>query len=138
MNISKTIQKTFHQFLILFLAFASALVLAGVVSAWTGPTGAAPSNNVSAPINVGPNWQLKSGTLELNGSPALQIDSGSHILLRDITSCTSLSTDGSGNVICGGGGANPPIKAVPNCPVLATDGSGNVICGSDNDTVVYQ
>ena len=40
---------------------SSALALA-----WTGPTGSPPSNNVSAPINVGTTAQVKNGGLSLN------------------------------------------------------------------------
>ena len=37
-----------------------------VALAWTGPTGTAPSNNVSAPINVGTTTQVKNGGLSVN------------------------------------------------------------------------
>jgi len=33
----------------------------GVVSAWTGPSSEPPTSNISAPINVGPNPQIKQG-----------------------------------------------------------------------------
>ena len=36
-------------------------------AAWTGPTGSAPNNNVSAPLNVGTATQDKSGTIGVNG-----------------------------------------------------------------------
>ncbi|MDB5187599.1 MAG: hypothetical protein JWO50_119 [Candidatus Kaiserbacteria bacterium] len=39
---------------------------AAVISAWTGPTGTAPSNNVAAPINVGTIDQVKNAGLSVN------------------------------------------------------------------------
>jgi hypothetical protein len=42
----------------------------GVVLAWTGPSAAAPANNVSAPIHAGATGQTKSGFLGLNGATA--------------------------------------------------------------------
>ena len=65
-----------------------ALVLAGgvsYISAWTGATTAAPTGNISAPINVGSITQTKLGNLVVNGlsvnaatilSGTLQIASG--------------------------------------------------------------
>ena len=38
-----------------------------IVSAWTGPSQAAPNGNVSAPINVGATSQIKNGILGVNG-----------------------------------------------------------------------
>lgn len=43
------------------------LVSVAVVSAWTAPTGAPPTANVSAPINVGNVNQVKSSNLAVNG-----------------------------------------------------------------------
>ncbi len=40
---------------------AVAILSAGTVAAWTGPTGVAPNNNVSAPINVSATAQTKAG-----------------------------------------------------------------------------
>ena len=38
-----------------------------IAAAWTGPTGSPPSNNVSAPINVGSTNQVKNGNIGVNG-----------------------------------------------------------------------
>ena len=60
---SKTFQYTFSLSLLVF-----AIVLFAAASySWTGPTGTAPANNVSAPINVGTASQVKSGALSVNG-----------------------------------------------------------------------
>ena len=56
---SKTFQYTFALSLLVF-----AIVLFAAASySWTGPTGTAPANNVSAPINVGTASQVKTGGL---------------------------------------------------------------------------
>ena len=39
------------------------ILCCGVVSAWTGPSSTPPNSNTSAPINVGPNPQIKQGIL---------------------------------------------------------------------------
>jgi len=36
--------------------------------AWTGPTGVAPNNNVSAPLNIGTNAQVKDGNVSVGAS----------------------------------------------------------------------
>ena len=60
---TKTFQYTFALSLLVF-----AIVLFAAASySWTGPTGTAPANNVSAPINVGTASQVKSGALSVNG-----------------------------------------------------------------------
>ena len=53
-------------FSVLLLCFA-VLFAASALFAWTGPTAAPPSNNVSAPVNVGSVNQVKDGGLSLNG-----------------------------------------------------------------------
>ena len=50
-----------RSFLATFVALATVLLLATITTAWTGPTGTAPNNNVSAPINVGLTAQTKAG-----------------------------------------------------------------------------
>ncbi len=50
--------------LVVLVALAPFLVLA---QAWSGPPGAPPSNNVSAPVNVGATSQTKNGVLGVNG-----------------------------------------------------------------------
>ena len=52
-------------FSILFIAFIGFFV-ASVLSAWTGPTGSAPTNNSSTPINVGTTDQVKNAGLSVN------------------------------------------------------------------------
>ncbi len=42
------------------------ILSSAVVSAWTGPSGTAPTSNVAAPLNVGPIDQIKSGGLGIN------------------------------------------------------------------------
>ncbi len=46
-----------------FVTIASFVVVITVVSAWTAPTAAPPSGNVSAPVNVSGTSQVKSGGL---------------------------------------------------------------------------
>lgn len=55
-----------------FLSFSIALGIvlgAGIVavSAWTEPTGSAPSGNLGAPLNISGSAQVKSGALQVNG-----------------------------------------------------------------------
>ena len=47
-------------FIVLFVTFA------GTVIAWSGPSAAAPSGNVDAPINVSGTSQIKNGALGVN------------------------------------------------------------------------
>jgi hypothetical protein len=48
-------------------AFVLALLFgASYIFAWTPPTALPPNNNVSAPVNVGPNLQSKPGTLQVD------------------------------------------------------------------------
>ena len=60
---TKTFQYTFALSLLVF----SFILFAAASYSWTGPTGTAPANNVSAPINVGTASQVKSGALSVNG-----------------------------------------------------------------------
>jgi len=65
--ILETTSKTFqYTFALSLLVFAIVLFAAASYS-WTGPTGTAPANNVSAPINVGTASQVKSGALSVDG-----------------------------------------------------------------------
>lgn len=50
-----------------FASVISALAMASVAAAWTGPTGTPPNNNVAAPINVGTVNQVKNGNIGVNG-----------------------------------------------------------------------
>lgn len=52
-----------RQFILLVAAFGAATLFVAAVSAWTGPSGTPPNNNVSAPINIGSATQIKSGSL---------------------------------------------------------------------------
>ncbi|MEK7128902.1 MAG: hypothetical protein AAB858_00980, partial [Patescibacteria group bacterium] len=52
-----------------FLLLGAFLVATSSVSAlWQGPTQTPPGGNVSAPVNVGNNAQIKEGNLTLNAS----------------------------------------------------------------------
>ncbi len=48
-------------------AFIGFLLFAGVAFSWTGPSAAAPSGNVAAPVNVGTTNQVKDASLGVNG-----------------------------------------------------------------------
>ena len=50
------------------LALTLALITNFAYSAWTAPTGAPPSNNVAAPINLGAAQQIKQGNLGTDGN----------------------------------------------------------------------
>ena len=39
-----------------------------IAAPWTGPTSPPPNDNVDAPLNIGPNLQIKSGSLNILGS----------------------------------------------------------------------
>jgi hypothetical protein len=48
--------------------FVFGMVLCGTAAySWTGPTSAPPDGNVSAPVNVGTDSQIKDGALSVNG-----------------------------------------------------------------------
>jgi hypothetical protein len=59
----KTIRTSLPELFSLTFVFVSCLVFAGIVSAWTGPTAAAPANNINPPINTSVSSQVKSGGL---------------------------------------------------------------------------
>ena len=48
--------------------FLALFATVSITSAWTGPTGSPPGNNVSAPVNVGSAGQVKSGDLGVLGN----------------------------------------------------------------------
>ncbi len=41
---------------------------ANIIYSWTAPTGVPPTANVPAPINIGPNTQIKAGSLGIDGN----------------------------------------------------------------------
>ncbi len=69
-----------------FIVSAITVILFSIVTvyAWTGPTGTAPNNNVSAPINVGTSNQVKNGALSVNALAVFgnSILSGSSLYLN--------------------------------------------------------
>lgn len=71
MKLNFTLDTSSHSFrsiftLSLFL-FSFILIGSSAYSAWTDPTGTAPSGNTDAPVNVGATSQIKSGPLQVNG-----------------------------------------------------------------------
>jgi len=52
------------------------LLVVAVIYAWTEPSGAPPTGNVSAPINVGDIGQYKTGALRVGG---LSVDYGANL-----------------------------------------------------------
>lgn len=73
----KTINLNRRKFLKLILIVLGALGLNKLLgpkllsaATWTEPTAIPPTANVPAPLNVGPNWQVKQGGLELNAASA--------------------------------------------------------------------
>jgi hypothetical protein len=54
---------SFKQLFAFFTLLALATLIAGALSAWTGPTATPPDGNVSAPLNVGTTDQVKDGGL---------------------------------------------------------------------------
>jgi hypothetical protein len=102
--------------------------------AWNEPTSSPPNGNVAAPINVGSNNQVKTGTLILNpGSavPTLGIFSGGHLdisgLIRIVNPNGSLKTNGEGTegqilarTATGMQWFTPPF--IPECTVIAKTG----------------
>ncbi|HET8581402.1 MAG TPA: tail fiber domain-containing protein [Candidatus Paceibacterota bacterium] len=86
----KSHMPTRREFFLLAFLFAYTIAFSGVVLAWTGPTASAPSNNVSAPINVGSTAQIKTGGF---WASSIGSDSGYCIGSSCITSWPSASTD---------------------------------------------
>ena len=58
------LKRTLLQTVILGIALSLALSL-NYLSAWTGPTGTAPNNNVGAPLNITTATQVKDGNVSL-------------------------------------------------------------------------
>jgi hypothetical protein len=67
--IKKYLQNNLFSFLLVVIFVSFFILTIGL--AWTEPTAAPPGGNVSAPLNVGPTGQVKSGGLMLNtgGAP---------------------------------------------------------------------
>lgn len=59
-----------------FILLTAIFTFAGVAYSWTSPSGTAPNNNVSAPINVGGTSQIKNGGL---GASALAVYGNSYV-----------------------------------------------------------
>ncbi|MBU4298589.1 hypothetical protein KJ636_00915 [Patescibacteria group bacterium] len=55
------------------------LIVVSIIYAWTEPTASPPGDNVSAPINVGPTLQYKSGVLGVGG---LQTDGSTYLAVN--------------------------------------------------------
>ncbi|KKW35336.1 MAG: hypothetical protein UY83_C0010G0004 [Candidatus Adlerbacteria bacterium GW2011_GWA1_54_10] len=86
------------------LALSLALLLAGAVAAWTGPSSAPPNGNVAAPVNVSGTAQVKSG-----GFWASSVGSDAGFCIG--SSCiTSWPADGSG--FTGSGSTNYLTKFI--------------------------
>lgn len=87
------------------LSTSAAIVVAlsvSVVVAWTGPTGVPPTNNVAAPINVGPVAQDKTGSAWFDGG--LGVNAGSAICFGLSDCRTSWPAGGSSQWLNGAGG----------------------------------
>ena len=88
----------------LFLAFVG-LLTASLLQAWTGPTGTAPANNVSAPINVSTTDQVKNAGLSVNALSVFgrqYIQSGLNVGTVTANQVTAL--DVNGTILVGNGG----------------------------------
>jgi hypothetical protein len=59
----KILLDSVRSFAMSFMALAAVILLAGLASAWTGPTGTAPSGNVAYPLNESSATQVKNGAL---------------------------------------------------------------------------
>jgi hypothetical protein len=75
---------SFRYLFALFMLLALGTLVAGALSAWTGPTAAPPDGNVSAPINVGTTDQIKDGGLGVDslavfGNTILSGSGGSYL-----------------------------------------------------------
>jgi Chaperone of endosialidase len=97
------------------IALAPLLLLSSCAfaSAWTGPTGSPPNNNVAAPINTSSVGQVKSGSLGILGTLGVQtpspnsgvgIDSYGNILLDQNTWGTTDALELNPNQVWNSGG----------------------------------
>lgn len=59
-------QFSFRQLFSLFLLCALGLFFAGMLQAWTGPTGTPPASDAFQPINTGTSAQIKNAGLSVN------------------------------------------------------------------------
>ena len=108
------------------VTLGSFILVVTVVGAWTAPTGAPPTNNVSAPINVSNVWQKKSGPM---GVTALVSDSLVQVGGASAVTCNASfagsirwtgtafeGCNGSAWVAFGGSWAVPPPPTNQPCP----------------------
>ncbi len=86
-----------------------------ITYAWTPPSGSPPSNNVSAPLNVGPNYQYKTGDLQVG---VLGIDGGA--ILGTVLGIGTVSPDAPLHISSASGILAPSIV------VHQTTGSANL------------
>ena len=96
------------------VALAVAFLVGGTVWAFTGPTGAPPTNNVDMPIHVGADDQIKTGGIAVG----------------------SLSIDGGVAVNIAGGGGKPACDSSLRGTLWFTHGAAGVqdtleVCAKD-------
>jgi hypothetical protein len=110
----------------------SLILVAGIAYAWSEPSVAPPGNNVAAPLNVGINFQYKTGGLEVNrgttgghAEDGLNVANG-NVFIGDLTSCSSIGTDSDGKLSCGTGG----VTGYERKTFTKYDTNVNVTCSS--------
>lgn len=123
------------------LGLLIAVGISYVQAAWQGPTASPPNANAEAPLNVSSAGQSKAGGLILNTGGAtngLVVANGA-VQFTSLTNCGALSTDSSGNLVCGSGGDSGPITLVngvhtsDDCANLA--GGGNTVSAGGGEYV---
>ena len=116
------------------ITLGSFLFVITAVSAWTGPAGDPPNNNVAAPINVGATGQFKQGPLGINTNAvpagAFKMTVGGDADIAGGLSADRLLVDGNsqfnGTVNVGAAGTNRQICLNGPCITAWPTGADNL------------
>ncbi len=134
-------------FTVVVLTIAGVIWLQIAFAAWQGPSAAPPGSNVSAPLNIGPDLQIKSGGLDIaelyfDGSRAkIDFDSAGPALIFDATNNgdwdmllyeSGLYIGNGENLYMGGGSIYDVTDAVVNIgESLAVAGTSLTVSGTE-------
>jgi len=114
---------------LIFSVLVVCFAIAFYVIAWTEPTQAPPGcisgqPGCDAPINIGPTGQYKTGALRLGG---LTVNSETHLAMN--SGNVGIGTTSPSTKLHVVGGIR--VTGLTSCNTIDTDASGNLVCGTD-------